>query len=157
MRCFRRSDRPYRTAARSRRMPRQPWTVRPLLIVDEDRAFTEAIGRVLAPRGYACLAVDAAERAAAMLRNPPDGGDPAPVVLIDAHLGGSGSGIDLISLLRREHPELICVSMAAGIDTRTGLAALRRGAYDYFDKACEPDALFAALERCFDRVALHTE
>jgi len=31
---------------------------------------------------------------------------------------------------------------------------LRRGAYDYFDKTWDPDALFGVLDRCFDRVAL---
>jgi signal transduction histidine kinase len=44
--------------------------------------------------------------------------------------------------------------MTAGIDTETAIEALRRGAYDYFDKACGPNSLFAVLDRCFDRVAL---
>ena len=34
---------------------------------------------------------------------------------------------------------------------------MRRGAYDYFDKACGPNSLFPVLDRCFDRVALLRE
>src|SRR5215204_4503303 len=129
MRCSPPSDRRSRTATRSRFMPRQAWTVRPLLIIDDDRLVAESIGMLLAPRGYVCHAVDTAEQAMAALRNPPNG-TPIPVALIDVHLGGAESGIDLIPRLRRDHPELICVVMTAGIDTQTALAALRRGAYD---------------------------
>jgi signal transduction histidine kinase len=139
-------------------MRRQAGTVRSLLIVDDDPAVAESIDGLLAPRGYACHSVDTAERALAALRNPPDGGARAPVALIDVHLGRTESGIDLIPRLRREHPELICVLMTAGIiDTQSALAALRRGAYDYFDKAREPEELIAMLDRCFDRVALRDE
>ncbi len=34
---------------------------------------------------------------------------------------------------------------------------MRHGAYDYFDKSVDPNALFAVLERCFDRVRLRRE
>jgi signal transduction histidine kinase len=44
--------------------------------------------------------------------------------------------------------------MTAELDTRTAVAALRRGAYDYFDKSVDPQSLFAVLDRCFDRVDL---
>jgi signal transduction histidine kinase len=138
-------------------MRRGAGRARSLLIVDDDPAVAESIGGLLAPRGYACHAADTAERALAALRHPLDGGAPAPVALIDVHLGGNESGVDLIPRLRREHPELICVLMTAGIDTPTALAALRRGAYDYFDKACEPDELIAVLDRCFALVALLDE
>jgi signal transduction histidine kinase len=47
--------------------------------------------------------------------------------------------------------------MTAGIDSTTAIEGLRRGAYDYFDKSCEPNSLFAVLDRCFDRVALQRE
>jgi signal transduction histidine kinase len=66
-------------------------------------------------------------------------------------------GVDLIPRLRAERPELICVLMTACLDSQTAVAAMRRGAYDYFDKSCDADALFAVLDRCFDRVALQLE
>jgi len=44
--------------------------------------------------------------------------------------------------------------MTAELDTHTAVAALRRGAYDYFDKSVDPQSLFAVLDRCFDRVDL---
>jgi len=67
---------------------------------------------------------------------------------------GVASGVDLLARLRAERPELICVLMTAELDTQTAVAALRRGAYDYFDKSVDPNSLFAVLDRCFDRVEL---
>ena len=91
------------------------------------------------------------EQALSTLRDEPH---PAPVALIDVRLGGAATGIDLIPRLRAAQPELICVLMTAQLDSQTALAALRRGAYDYFEKSCDPQTMFAVLDRCFDQVAL---
>jgi signal transduction histidine kinase len=47
--------------------------------------------------------------------------------------------------------------MTAKLDSQTAIAALRRGAYDYFDKSGDPNSLFALLERGFDRVELQRD
>jgi len=47
--------------------------------------------------------------------------------------------------------------MTAHIDTQTAIKALRQGAYDYCDKACEPSEIYAVLERCFERRQLQDE
>ena len=137
-------------------MRRKDEPVRSLLIVDDDHGFADSLGDVLTSKGYTAVAVDTAERAVAALRRTPGGWGP-PVALIDVRLGGLDSGVDLISRLRLERPELICVLMTAGIDSATAIEAMRRGAYDYFDKASDPNSLFPVLDRCFDRVALLRE
>src|SRR6187551_1245528 len=106
-------------------MRREDETVRSLLIIDDDLGFAESLGDMLEPKGYAAVAVDTAERAVAALRHPQDG-VPAAVALIDVRLGGVDSGVDLISRLRLEQPELICVLMTTGIDSETAIEALRR-------------------------------
>src|SRR5229473_6232099 len=125
-----------------------------VLIIDDDLDFAESLADILRPRGYAAHYVDTPEQALAALR---EGADPAPVALIDVRLGGIASGVDLIPRLRAEQPELICVLMTAELDGQTAIAALRRGAYDYFDKSCDPNTLVAVLDRCFDRVALQRD
>lgn len=130
--------------------------MRSVLIIDDDLAFCESLADMLMPKGYAAIHVDTPERAIAALRSPPADAA-APVALIDVRLNGIDCGVDLIPRLRAEQPELICVLMTAGIDSQTAIAGLRRGAYDYFDKSCDPSSLFAVLDRCFDRVALLRE
>ena len=115
--------------------------MRSVLIIDGDLGFAESLAAMLRPNGYAADAVDTPERAVAALRQPLGGGFPPPVALLDVRLGGNAGGVDLMPRLRDEHPELVCVLMGANLDIRTALAALRRGAYDYFDKSDNPAAL----------------
>jgi len=124
------------------------------MIIDDDLGFAGSLAETLRRKGYTACCVDTPARALAALRESPDGGVPAPVALID---GALPCGIDLIARLRAEQPELICVLMTAAIDSQIAVAAMRRGAYDYFDKSRDADALFAVLDRCFDRVALQLE
>ena len=128
--------------------------LRPVLIIDGDLGFAEALADMLRPNGYAAEVVDTPERAVAALRRTNAGGFPAPVALVDARLDGNLGGIDLVPRLRIDHPDLVWVLMTAELDGPTAVAALRRGAYDHFDKSGDPAVLLPILARCFDSVGL---
>jgi signal transduction histidine kinase len=125
---------------------------RSVLIVEDDGDFAESLADMLMPRGFRPVIAGTPEAAVAIMSGQP-GEEAPPVALIDLRLG-TNSGIDLLARLRNERPELIGVLMTAELDTHTAVAALRRGAYDYFDKSVDPQSLFAVLDRCFDRVDL---
>jgi signal transduction histidine kinase len=127
---------------------------RSLIIIDDDPGFAEALAGRLRRKGYAAICVNTPERALAALREPPGGGAPAEVALIDVRLPG---GVDLIARVRGEQPDLICVVMTDRLDSQTAVAAMRRGAADFVEKSSRPDALLAVLDRCFERVALRRE
>jgi signal transduction histidine kinase len=128
-----------------------------VLIVDDDLSFAESLADMIELRGYDSTYVDTPERALAAIGDIEEDELPFPVALIDVRLGGVSSGVDLIARLRVKQPDLICVLMTADLDRETAIEALRRGAYDYFDKSVDPNALFAVLDRCFDRVQLQRE
>ena len=130
--------------------------MRSVLIIDSDLGFAESLAEMLRPNGYAAGVADTPERAVAALREPPHGVPAAPVALIALRLGDA-AGVDLIPRLRVEQAELVCVLMSADLDSWTALTALRRGAYDYFDKSSDPASLFLVLDRCFDRVELRRQ
>ncbi len=132
-------------------------TVRSVVIVDDDIGYAASLADLLQLKGYAASCVATPEEALAALRESPDSCACAPVVLIDVRVGAIASGVDLIPRLRAAQPELICVLMTTYLDSQTAVDAMRRGVYDYFDKSGDPNALFAVLERCFDRVGLHLE
>jgi signal transduction histidine kinase len=127
--------------------------LRSVLIVADDGDFAESIADMLTPRRFQPVVAGTAEAAVAIMSGASGDKEPPPVALIDLRLGNN-SGIDLLARLRHERPELIGVLMTAELDTHTALTALRRGAYDYFDKSVDPQSLFAVLDRCFDRVDL---
>jgi signal transduction histidine kinase len=124
---------------------------RRLLIVEDDVDFAEALIDILAMREYDATALHSAEAAIRAIEQ-----DAPPVAMLDIRLGLS-SGVDLLARLRADHPNLICVMMTAHVDVETAIAALRRGAYDYVDKSCNPDQLLAVLDRCFEKVELQRE
>ena len=126
-------------------------TDRSVLIVEDDADFAESLADMLVPRGFKPVVVGTPEAAVAAMSCEDE--TPPPVALIDLRLG-KASGIDLLARLRGDRPELIGVLMTAELDTHTAVAALRRGAYDYFEKSVDPHSLFAVLDRCFDRVDL---
>ncbi len=129
-----------------------PAAARPqILIVDDDQEFAESIADILAPAGYDAVIADRAETATAALQRLA-----MPVAMLDIRLGRS-SGVDLLSHLRAQRADLICVMMTAHADTETAIAAMRQGAYDYFDKSSEPAELLAVLHRCFETCRLHEE
>jgi signal transduction histidine kinase len=129
---------------------------RSVLIIDDDADFADSLAELIEPRGFEVVIATHTDQAMAMVdRTNPDFSD-APVVFVDVRLGVT-SGVDVLARLRHERPDLICVVMTAELDTHTAIAALRRGAYDYFDKSCDPGTLLAVLDRCFDLVKLQQE
>ncbi len=124
---------------------------RRLLIVDDDQEFAESITDILAPEGYEPIIADRPETASIALQR-----DTPAVALIDVRLRGI-SGVELLSRLKAEQPNLVVVMMTAHADTQTAIHALRKGAYDYCDKNCEPAELIAALDRAFERQRLEAE
>jgi signal transduction histidine kinase len=124
---------------------------RQVLIVDDDQEFAESLVDILSPAGYDVdVAGHAAAAVAALQHSSP------PVAMLDIRLGRA-SGVDLLSHLRAQRPDLICVMMTAHADTQTAIAAMRQGAYDYFDKSSEPIELLAVLDRCFEKAQLQEE
>jgi signal transduction histidine kinase len=131
--------------------------VRSVMIVDDDVGYAASLAELLQLNGYAASWVVSPERALAALGESSRNDARLPVVLIDVRLGAIGSGAGLIRRLHTAQSELICVLMTTCLDSQTAVAAMRRGGYDHFDKSGDPDALFAVLDRCFDRVALQLE
>jgi two-component system nitrogen regulation response regulator GlnG len=79
-----------------------------ILIVEDDPIARRALQSVFNSNGYSSVAVPSAEDALSALRSP----DHPQVVLIDIDLPGM-NGIDLLSRLQEEYPNLNCTLMSA--------------------------------------------
>jgi signal transduction histidine kinase len=122
-----------------------------ILIVDDDQEFAESLVDILSATSYETIIADRAETATLALQRF----TPA-VAMLDIRLGRA-SGVDLLTHLRAQRPDLICVMMTAHADTQSAIAAMRQGAYDYFDKSSDPIELLAVLDRCFEKTRLQEE
>jgi signal transduction histidine kinase len=124
---------------------------RRVLVVDDDADFAGSLVELIELQGWEAVAAGSPDEARAVL-------DAAttPVVMLDVRLG-LASGVDLLSELSERHPRVVFVMMTAQADTESAVAALRRGAYDYYQKAAGPRELAAILNRCFEKFDLQEQ
>jgi signal transduction histidine kinase len=122
-----------------------------VLVVDDDVDFAESLSDLLSTHGYEALIASSTAGAIEILMR-----HDIPVAMLDIHLGQS-SGIEVLSRLKAEWPDLIVIMMTAVTETQSAIEALRRGAYDYCDKTHSPHEMARVLDRCFERARLLAE
>jgi two-component system response regulator RegA len=114
--------------------------VRSLLLVDDDEALLQVLGRALQRRGYevhpASTLAQARERIAA---HCPDG------ALIDLKLERE-SGLDLITDLKAVNEDMVIVVLTGYASIATAVAAIKRGASNYLAKPASVDDVVRALQ-----------
>jgi len=112
-----------------------------VLIVDDEPNIRRTLSLQLEGRGHrvrAAGSIEEAKREVADRR--------FDLALVDLRLG-TGSGLDLMSWLRAEDPELKIVVITAYASIETAVEAMQRGASDYLSKPFGPMELDLALEK----------
>jgi two-component system, response regulator RegA len=112
---------------------------RSLLIVDDDKTFATRLARAMETRGYAVRAVDSVRDGLAAVSSQ------APAyAVIDLRLN-DGTGLDVISELKKIRPESRAVILTGYGNIATAVTAVKMGAYDYLPKPADADEIHAAL------------
>ena len=111
------------------------------------------IGGILSDEGYQTRAAgDAASALAAMRARQPN------LVILDVWLEGSEyDGIDLLKILREEHPLVPVVMISGHGNIETAVAAIQEGAYDFIEKPFKADRLILVVERAIEAAQLRRE
>ena len=126
---------------------------RDILIVDDEADIRLLIAGILADEGFqtreAANSVSALE--AIRARRP-------SLVILDIWLQGSPmDGIEVLDVIKREHPT-VPVVMISGHDTiETAVASIKRGAYDFIEKPFKADRLLLVIERAIEAARLKRE
>ncbi len=124
-----------------------------ILIVDDEADIRMLIGGILSDEGYQTRAAgdSAAALAAVRARQP-------SLVILDVWLEGSEhDGIDLLKILREEHPLLPVVMISGHGNIETAVAAIREGAYDFIEKPFKADRLLVVVDRAIEAAQLRRE
>ncbi|MDL2290745.1 response regulator [Desulfovibrio sp. OttesenSCG-928-F20] len=122
-----------------------------ILLVDDEKAFAEALAFRLATRGLPCLVADRGEQALALL----DRRD-LEVVLLDLNMPGL-HGLDVLRLIKAKRPELEVLLLTGESDLAAAAAGMRRGAGDYLVKPVDFAALLESVDKARKRVREHKE
>jgi DNA-binding NtrC family response regulator len=119
-----------------------------LLVVDDDDDMRQDLSRLFRKQGHEVTAAVSGEDAlnkAAHAR--------FDVALLDLHLPGI-SGIDLLTKLKEQQPELEALMLTAHSSIETAVEAMRRGAYDYLTKPFRAADLEIHVQKAFEKVQL---
>lgn len=100
------------------------------------RLFSEAVGFEVVGE-----ATDAESALASIRSCAPD------IAVLDLSLAGGASGLVLLSQIRTQAPDVLCVMMSMHDDPGLVLRALDSGARAYISKAAAPDEVVALLRR----------
>jgi DNA-binding NarL/FixJ family response regulator len=125
------------TAPRQARLPR-------LVLADDHRLVAEALRAALSTRFLIAGVVSGGTELLALLRQTP-----CDVVLLDLEMPGR-NGLDLIPVIRREHPALWIIMLTMMADPRMAQAALDAGARGFVPKEVPMVELITAIERVFE-------
>jgi DNA-binding NtrC family response regulator len=119
-----------------------------LLLVDDDDDLRDDLTRLFRKQGHEVTAAVSGEDAlnkAAHAR--------FDVALLDLHLPGI-SGIDVLTKLKEQQPELEALMLTAHSSIESAVEAMRRGAYDYLTKPFRAADLEIHIQKAFEKVQL---
>ncbi len=122
-----------------------------ILVVDDVPSDAEVVASALQQGGHA---VECVPTGTAALERLSSGGP--NIVLIDVMMPDM-SGLELCSLLRERHPDVLPIVVTGRHDADVAIEAIRAGAYDYITKPVTLPALELALGRALDHLSVQSE
>jgi len=124
-----------------------------ILVVDDEMDIRDLISGLLEDEGHTCrLARDSDEALLAIEARKPH------LVVLDIWLQGSRlDGLEVLSIIRKVHPDLPVVIISGHGNIETAVAAIKRGAYDYIEKPFKADRLLLVTMRALETSQLKRE
>jgi len=124
-----------------------------ILIVDDETDIRELVAGILQDEGYGTrTARDSDEAIGAVVARRPN------LVFLDIWLQGSRlDGLQLLDIVKQDHPELPVVMISGHGNIETAVSAIKRGAYDFIEKPFKADRLLLVAERALENSRLRRE
>ncbi|PID38958.1 MAG: hypothetical protein CSA65_04610 [Proteobacteria bacterium] len=126
-------------------------TLRRVLVVDDEENIRLMLTTVLEQEGFDVVeAEDGAQALEACVDKPPD------LLLTDVRMAGMG-GLELLSKVRADYPDVVVVVMSAYGNLDSALEAIKLGAYDYIAKPFKPAEVVLLIRKAEERERLKRE
>ncbi len=122
-----------------------------ILIVDDESSITGALELILSEEGYETKIASSVAQAVEHLRE-----FIFDVVFTDLRLPDA-SGIDLLSQVKKDHPETEVILMTAHGSLDVTIEAIKKGAYYYLEKPFTPDQVLMLIRRTLEFAAVRQE
>ncbi len=122
-----------------------------ILLVDDEAAILESLGRLIERDGHFVVSARSAEEAVSILQH-----ERIDVVVTDLRLPRL-SGLDLLRTVKRSHPDVEVILMTAYGQIEDAVEAMKEGAYDFLPKPVKKAALMKTVEKAMERRRLIRE
>ncbi len=124
-----------------------------ILIVDDEADIRDLLSGLLEDEGYttrqAVNGIQALEQVESQCPH---------LVVLDIWLEGSGlDGMEVLSSLKKDHPDLPIVMMSGHGTVETAVEAIKLGAYDFIEKPFDSDRILMTVGRAFETGRLRRE
>jgi two-component system response regulator HydG len=127
-----------------------------IVVVDDDDDVRRFLTTLLDKSGHDPIACADGDALRAVVGGANGDIDDVDVVLLDIMMPRD-NGLDLLSMLRREHPTLPVIMLTASPDAQSAIDALKAGAYDYLLKPVRREPLLLAVRNAVEKSRLRRE
>ncbi len=124
-----------------------------ILIVDDEADIRDLVAGILEDEGHSARTASSSDEALTAIeaRRP-------HLVFLDIWLQGSRlDGLQVLELIKEQHPELPVVMISGHGNIETAVAAIKAGAYDFIEKPFKADRLILVAERALEASRLRRE
>src|SRR5437868_8391370 len=124
-----------------------------ILIIDDEADIRELVAGILEDEGFGTRTARDSDSAIAEIsaRRP-------SMVFLDIWLQGSKlDGLQLLDVVKMDHPEVPVVMISGHGNIETAVAAIKKGAYDFIEKPVKADRLILVAERALEASRLKRE
>src|SRR5687767_2765411 len=124
-----------------------------ILVVDDESDIRELVSGILEDEGFgARVAGNSDEALSAITARRPN------LVFLDIWLQGSRlDGLQVLDVVKEQHPELPVVMISGHGNIETAVSAIKRGAYDFIEKPFKADRLVLVADRALEASRLKRE
>ena len=122
-----------------------------ILVVDDERIVCAGCEKILNEAGYRVKTTLSARKALAMLKK-----ESFDIVITDIKMPEL-SGIELLEIIRNEHPEIMVIVITGYSTVETAVEAMKLGAFDYLPKPFTSDQVTLVIKRAIERKHLVAE
>jgi two-component system nitrogen regulation response regulator NtrX len=124
-----------------------------ILIIDDEEDIRELVAGILQDEGHGARTAGNSDAAIEAIRSRRP-----QLVFLDIWLQGSKlDGLQLLDLIKEEHPTLPVVMISGHGNIETAVAAIKRGAYDFIEKPFKADRLVLVADRALETSRLKRE
>ncbi len=124
-----------------------------ILIIDDEADIRDLVAGILEDEGHAArTAANADDALAAIGQRRPS------LVFLDIWIQGSRlDGLQLLDVIKEQHPDLPVVMISGHGNIETAVSAIKRGAYDFIEKPFKADRLLLVADRAIETSNLKRE